>query len=89
MQATAYGLYQVYAYATMVATPGKWYFEGRVASMGAAVAMYISPNNSFSYYQADGKIYNGATLVTTVASYGASDVIGVAFDNVKIGRAHV
>jgi len=80
MKATASGLLQIYAYATMVATPGKYYFEGRVDSIGATSATYISPNNSAAGYQADGTIY-GCTPSTSGSTYTAGDIIGVAFDS--------
>ena len=91
MQASSYGNLQIYAYSTMNATRGKWYFEGYVPSMdttpGVPTATYISPNLAFSRYQADGIIADGTgptAVITYGATYGAGDIIGVAFDTINM-----
>ena len=80
------------AYSTIGVRTGKWYFEGTVgtfasdALIGVGYAPFTTStyvggsSTSWGYEGAVGRIYNNASFSAFGSTYGAGDVIGVAFD---------
>ena len=76
---------------TIGVSSGKWYWEftGGSGALGVGVGIaeggknietYLGEGVGYSYYSESGKKYSGAGGANYGASYGANDVIGVAFD---------
>jgi len=80
------------AFSTIGVATGKWYFEGTVgilavdATIGVGYAPFTTSTyvggslTSWGYEALNGDIYNNAVPSAYGATYGAGDVIGVAFD---------
>ena len=80
------------AYSTIGVRTGKWYFEGTVgtfasdALIGVGYAPFTTStyvggsSTSWGYEGAIGRIYNNTSFSAFGSTYGAGDVIGVAFD---------
>jgi len=80
------------AYSTIGVKTGKWYFEGTVgtfasdALIGVGYAPFTTStyvggsSTSWGYEGAIGRIYNNGSFSAFGSTYGAGDIIGVAFD---------
>lgn len=80
------------SYGTIAARTGKWYWEGTVGTFATDALIGVSSSpfstatyaggsaTSWGYEGAVGRIYNNATFSAYGATFGAGDIIGVAFD---------
>jgi hypothetical protein len=71
--------------ATYYVSSGKWYYEFQPTSNGGITAVGFESLSGGSYsshmYQADnGQYYNGSSASSYGATYGNSDIIGIALD---------
>lgn len=62
---------------TDIVLPSKYYFEAILANIGGGSTFTYAGVNS-TYYLTNGQIYNGATLLTSVATYTTGDCVSFA-----------